>query len=406
MANDLSLPASFGKAPAAYAAGVSSNDDLGAGVSSSYGVLGYRGKVWAVKFGGVETPLMRDDGDGPRNSIEVVIVKSSPAISKIYYKSGYVDGSNAAPDCWSGSGVAPDTSVQNKVSATCANCPMNAWGSRTTDAGKQAKACADSRRTAVVPLNDFDNELAGGPMLLRVPAASLKDLKAYGDLLKSYQYPYYAAATRVSFDPAEAFPKFVLQAIRPLTEDEAKRILEIRESQQVKAVLAERLDGTGGAVPEAAKEVPSSPFEQDAPVTAAGNQQATQTAPKAAPKAAAKPTAKAEAAPANDKLAAAKAALEQAQKEAAAEEAARLEAEAAAKKAARPKTAAEKLAEAQAELSRLAAMVEAEEAAPKSSVSALLAGGSDEDELGGESQDGDNAAPTQFDDMLEGILDS
>jgi hypothetical protein len=281
---------------------------------------------------------------------------------------------------------------------------MNAWGSRTTDAGKQAKACADSRRTAVVPLNDFDNELAGGPMLLRVPAASLKDLKAYGDLLKSYQYPYYAAATRVSFDPAEAFPKFVLQAIRPLTEDEAKRILEIRESQQVKAVLAERLDGTGGAVPEAAKEVPSSPFEQDAPVTPAGNQQAA----KAAPKAAAKPTAKAEpakAAPANDKLAAAKAALEQAQKEAAAEEAARLAAEEAAK-AARPKTAAEKLAEAQAELTRLAAMVEVEEAAPKSSVSALLAGGTEEDELGGESQDGDNAAPAQFDDMLEGILDS
>jgi hypothetical protein len=244
-------------------------------------------------------------------------------------------------------------------------------------------------------------------MLLRVPAASLKDLKAYGDLLKSYQYPYYAAATRVSFDPAEAFPKFVLQAIRPLTEDEAKRILEIRESQQVKAVLAERLDGTGGAVPEAAKEVPSSPFEQDAPVTAAGNQQATQTAPKAAPKAAAKPTAKAEPAKAapNDKLAAAKAALEQAQKEAAAEEAARLAAEEAAK-AERPKTAAEKLAEAQAELARLAAMVEAEEAAPKSSVSALLAGGTEEDELGGESQDGDNAAPAQFDDMLEGILDS
>lgn len=396
--NELALPASFGKPPASIALQPGANDELGAGVASSYGVVGYRGKVWSIKFGGEETQLMRDDGDGPRNSIEVIIVKASPAISKIFYKQGYVDGSNAAPDCWSSNGVAPDNSVQNKVNPTCANCPMNAWGSRTTDAGKQAKACSDSRRVAVVPVADIANELTGGPMLLRVPAASLKDLKAYGELLSSYQYPYYAAATRISFDAAEAFPKFVFSAIRPLTAEEVAQVMELREGQQVTTVLAERPDGSMGlGAAEAAKPVPSSPFEQAATAPAQPEAQAAQQAPKPAP--------------APTQQAAAKPAAKPAQKPAAAPVTAAGNA---------PQTAAQKLAAAQAELARLAAEAAAEEAAAaaqaqtaataaRASVAELLSQGSDEeneDAVDEDSAPEDPAqgTPSQFDDMLEGIL--
>jgi hypothetical protein len=286
MSTELTLPAGFGPAPAIFAGEAGANSELGQGVGSSYAVVGYRGKVWSLKYQGTEEQMMRDDGDGPRNSIEVVLVKASPAISKIFYKGGYVDGSNSPPDCWSGNGITPDASVMNKVHATCADCPMNAWGSRVTEAGKQSKGCADSRRMAVVPIADIANEAYGGPLLLRVPAASLKDLKAYGDMLESYNYPYYGAVTKVAFDPKEAFPKFVFSALRALTNEEAQQIKELRDDKRVATVLAERADAvapTGAAAPEVAK----SPFEQAAAVAPKPlSEQAKAVAPKpAAPKA-------------------------------------------------------------------------------------------------------------------------
>ena len=99
---------------------------------------------------------------------------------------------------------------------TCAGCPQNAWGSRITPAGKKAKACADSKRVAVSPLGDIRNEAFGGPMMLRVPAASLVDFANYGDGMDARGYQYYAVGTKMSFDSAEVYPKLVFEPIRPL----------------------------------------------------------------------------------------------------------------------------------------------------------------------------------------------
>jgi hypothetical protein len=278
MTTELSLPKGFGAVSSVFR-GNAGNDELGAGIASSYGIIGYRGKVWSTKYQGKETQLLRDDGDGPRGSIEVVIIKSATAVSKIFYKGGYVDGANSAPDCWSTNGVTPDSAAQNKQHPTCAACPMNAWGSRVTEAGKQGKACSDSRRITVVPLNDIDNEAMGGPMLMRIPAASLKDLKAYGDLLNSYQYPYYGVATRIAFDPKEAYPKFVFTAMRPLSDDEAKKIVALRDDKRVSQVLNESQEFKPSGPEQAEEAAPAaSPFEQPAP----------KAEPKAAPKAEAK----------------------------------------------------------------------------------------------------------------------
>lgn len=282
MGTELALPKNFGNVSKIFANQQASNDELGSGIASSYGIVGYRGKVWSIKHQGKETQLMRDDGDGPRGSIEVVIVKAASAVAKIFYANGYQDGSNAAPDCWSTNGVTPDAAAQNKQNATCAGCPMNAWGSRVTEAGKQGKACSDNRRIAIVPLNDMANDMFGGPMLLRIPAASLKDLKAYGELLNSYHYPYYACATRISFDPKEAYPKFVFSAIRPLTDEEATTIMDLRDDKRVANILNEATDLAPRQQEESAP-VPSSPFEQ-APAAAP-----KAAAPKAAPPKAAAP---------------------------------------------------------------------------------------------------------------------
>lgn len=267
----LTIPKNFGQISALFGNDTSANDELAAGVGSSFAVIGYRGKVWAIKHGGKEHQLMRPDGDGPRSSIEVVIVRSSAAKSKLFYKGGYVEGSNSPPDCWSTNGVTPDAGVQNKQSKTCATCPMNAVGSRVTDAGKQARACSEHRRMAVVPLNDIENEALGGPMLLRCPAASLKELKAYADALNNIGCPYFGAATRIAFDPKEAYPKFVFTPIRALSEEEASQVLALRDDKRTLQLLNE------------AVEVDTGEAEEDKPAPI----QFEQPAPKAAPKAAA-----------------------------------------------------------------------------------------------------------------------
>jgi hypothetical protein len=294
MGTELALPKNFGNVSKIFANQQASNDELGSGVASSYGIIGYRGKVWSIKYQGKETQLMRDDGDGPRGSVEVVIVKAAAPISKIFYANGYQDGSNAAPDCWSTNGVTPDAAAQNKQNATCAGCPMNAWGSRVTESGKQGKACSDSRRIAVVPVNDMANDMFGGPMLLRIPAASLKDLKQYGELLNSYHYPYYACATRISFDPKEAYPKFVFSAIRPLTDEEATMVMDLRDDKRVGNILNEATDIAPRQ--EMAAPVPSSPFEQ--PPTTVAPSSAPKTAPASTAGAKKAPAPKIEPAPA------------------------------------------------------------------------------------------------------------
>ena len=286
--SQISLPKNFGAMSALFGpADTKDNDELGAGVGSSFAIVGIRGKVWSIKHDGKETPLMRPDGDGPRGSIEVVIVRSSAAKAKLYYKGGFVDGSNSPPDCWSSNGVTPDAAVQNKQSKTCDTCPMNVFGAKITEAGKQAKACSDHRRLAIVPLQDINNEMLGGPMLLRCPAASLKELKAYGDTLSSYGHKYFSVATRISFDAKEAYPKLVFSPIRPLDDAEGRDVLALRDDRRTLSLLNDAVEVQ--AETEAAP--PAGFFEQAAPAPA--------PAPaKAAPAKAAPPKAKAAPAPA------------------------------------------------------------------------------------------------------------
>lgn len=234
------VPASFGQLSTRFAG--TSDESLGAGIQSAMPVLSIKGKAFRLKYRGIETVMMRKDGDGAMSSLPVVIVKASQTISKIFYERGYVEGSTEPPDCWSTNGATPDASATKKQSASCASCPMNAWGARITPAGKPGKRCADSKRIAVVPLDDIDNEAFGGPVLLRVPAASLGELKSYGDKMHSIGYPYYAIGTRIAFDPGAEYPKLVFSGIRALEDDEAAKVLALRDSDAVRRVLNETLD--------------------------------------------------------------------------------------------------------------------------------------------------------------------
>ena len=212
--------------------------ELGAGVTAGFAVVGYRGKVWNIKHRGEERVQLRPDDGTPKASMEFVIIKAAPNISKIYYIDGWQEGNSAPPDCWSVDGIRPDPASPKKQCTNCAGCPMNQWGSAITPAGKKAKKCTDSKRLAVVPADNIGNEQFGGPMLLRVPAASLADMASYDGNLLAKGFPYFSVATAISFDISESYPKFVFTARRPLSEDEAVKVLEMREGEQVARILS------------------------------------------------------------------------------------------------------------------------------------------------------------------------
>lgn len=238
----------FGQLPATMRSLINDNpnllgNELSAGIMSSMAVLSVRGKVWRVKYRKEEVNLVNEHGD-PRPSIEVVIIKAAGHLSKLHYPNGYVEGSNEPPTCWSANAITPDASVpvEQRQSATCAACPHNVFGSRVTTAGKAAKACTDSKRLAVVPLGDIENEVYGGPMLLRVPPASLGDLVNYDNKLKAIGFPYMAVGTRIGFDINAEYQKLTFSAIRPLTDAEAHKVIEHMKSPAVARIISEAVE--------------------------------------------------------------------------------------------------------------------------------------------------------------------
>lgn len=257
--SNIIVPDTFKGPVAGVFQGQDAGDDLSGGITGGYGLIKYRGKVWSIQHNGNTLTLMRDDGDGPRGSLDVVILKANPVLSKTYYENGWSEDNNNSPDCASVNGVVPDAGVPKRQSPTCATCPKNAWGSAPN--GGKGKACGDHRRCAVVPLTDLRNETFGGPMLLRCPAASLQDMAAFDSRYKGMGYPYFTMGVKIGFDAAESYPKFTFQAIRPLTEEEGKIVLELRASDEVARVLCE------GAAPvaPAAVAAPQGAFIEQVP---------------------------------------------------------------------------------------------------------------------------------------------
>ena len=279
MTNAIVVPQAFTGQVAAVFQGQQAGDDLSGGITGGYGLIKYRGKVWSIQHQGNNMTLMRDDGDGPRGSIDVVIVKANPHLSKTFYLNGWDENNNNPPDCASANGVTPDAGVPHQQSTVCATCPRNAWGSAPN--GGKGKACGDHRRLAVVPLPAADapnaldvlrNEALGGALLLRCPAASLQDMAAFDSRYKQLGYPYFTMGIKIGFDPAESFPKFTFQAIRPLTDKEGEVVMALRSSPETARVISD----TAVAAPAATQPASDGAFMQQLP---AGTQTAAAAQP-------------------------------------------------------------------------------------------------------------------------------
>ena len=259
----LALPASL----AALFGDVSAHvDDLSGGVQSGFPVISYRGKVWRIRKGGTEENYTDSDGDAVQ-SLSVVLVKSNPIPSKLYYDTAFEEGSIEKPRCWSSNGITPDKGVVDPISPICQTCPNNVWGSKINeDTGAKGRLCADTRRIAMVTEAELVSKgEEASRCLLRIPPASLNPLKEYAEkVLKPKGIPYFAVVTKIGFDTQVAYPKLTFKATRFLTEPEAQVVLALQASSDVKSILNEPVEFEGspaaaaGAEPEIAGSLPAS----------------------------------------------------------------------------------------------------------------------------------------------------
>lgn len=177
------------------------------------------------------------------SEMDVIIILANSALTKTYFEKAYVPGQEAeAPDCYSEDGIRPAADAKKKQHDNCAECPHNQWGSKINpNTGAEGKACADSKRVAVVPPDDVEGE----PWQLPIPAASMKDFGSYMTRLSMAKppIPYNAVVTRVSFDTTADYPKILFQAVRYLTNEEYATIDPRREDPEVK--LTAGLPGMG-----------------------------------------------------------------------------------------------------------------------------------------------------------------
>lgn len=221
-------------------------DDLDHGVSAGFPHISIRGAKWRVVKDGEEHPVYLPDSRDLAPFIKVVILRSNPAVSKTYYEGQFVEGSDDKPSCYSNDGVRPGADSPSPQAETCATCPQNVWGSKISPSGAKIKACADVRRIAVLPSDD----MTYSPLLLRVPAASLADLAAYGRALKQRGIPYAAVVTKLSFDAEAAYPKIKFEYARVLTAEEMAVVAERMTDPSIDDILG--LNPPRGDAPAAA----------------------------------------------------------------------------------------------------------------------------------------------------------
>jgi hypothetical protein len=181
---------------------------------SSGKTISIKGGVFRMIVGGEEIAKNEDRG------INLVFVAAAPSTGRTYYAGVYEEGAATAPACWSPDGKAPDPSVTEPQSPTCATCPQNIKGSGQGD----SRACRYSRRFAVV----LEGDIGGNVYRLQLPATSLfgeaknekMPMTAYAKFLAGHQVPMSGIVTEARFDTEAAVPVLRFRAVRPLSRDE------------------------------------------------------------------------------------------------------------------------------------------------------------------------------------------
>ena len=213
------------------------------GISSgdTYPRISIKGSRFRIVEGGTETVM-------DTTALKVVIVGSNPRLSKTWYAAAWSkDAEPTAPDCYSLDGVGPHPDSTRPQNDLCASCPQNAWGSKTSQEGKQIKACADQKRLAVVAADD-----PTGPVyLLQVTPAALKGLNAYQKELAHRGIAPELIQTKISFDTDASFPKLIFSFGGFNDNDTQEAVDKLFGSREVLEITGEKTDVVK-AIPQSA----------------------------------------------------------------------------------------------------------------------------------------------------------
>lgn len=219
------------------------DESLADGIGSSYGIVGYRGKVWSLRLRGETHTFTRPDDGSPAAFLDVIILRSAGYKSKSYYPAGSFDQDNSGgrPLCAALDGNTPDSGIAEPQAAACAICPRNEW--KTDSNGRKGRDCSDYKRLAVLILPSQTKALLGSPLMepvfLRVPAASLNDLAILGEAMTKKGFHYSSYITRIGFQLDKAHPQMTFRALQKLTSTEAPIVLPMREDPQAMRITGE-----------------------------------------------------------------------------------------------------------------------------------------------------------------------
>ena len=222
--------------------------------------ISIKGGVFREFIGGKEYRVSEE------RSMNVVIVKAAPKVSRIFYSGSYVEGETVSPTCWSSDSQRPDEKVKSPQSATCLTCPKNIKGSGQGE----SRACRYQQRLAVV----LDNEVAKKEVyqLVLPPTSVFGDgekgklpLQAYARHLKNHGTPITGVVTEMRFDTASPTPKLVFKPVRPVSEEEYHIVQELKDSPEAISAVTLTVAQTDGVKPSA-KPALAAPVEVEAEV--------------------------------------------------------------------------------------------------------------------------------------------
>ena len=203
--------------------------------------ISIKGNMFREYIGGKEYRVSEE------RSMNVVIIKAAPKVSRVFYAGSYVEGEAVPPTCWSADSQRPDEKSKEKQSATCLTCPQNIKGSGQGD----SRACRYQQRLAVVLDGEIDKEEVY--QLVLPPTSVFGDgekgklpLQAYARHLKNHGTPITGVVTEMRFDSASPTPRLIFKPIRPVTEEEYETVTRLKDTKEAVAAVTMTVAQTDG----------------------------------------------------------------------------------------------------------------------------------------------------------------
>jgi len=198
------------------------------------------------------------------NGMNVVIVNAA-SISRTYYAGEYDPKAVVAPHCWSADTQIPAKEVpeDQRQSARCMDCPQNVKGSGQGN----SRACRFGQRLALAIEGKWDTVYQ-----LQLPATSIfgdandgkMPMQAYAKFLQAHNTPAIAIVTEMYFDVNSEVPKLFFKPVRPLEEDELKKVVELKDHPDTTKAITLTVAQTDGVQKIEAKPAPEVKPEPEA----------------------------------------------------------------------------------------------------------------------------------------------